>query len=82
MQNDPNHYGPPPASQQEIDTLQLLNPPVRYRRAGKLTKGVDQCSDCIAEDKIAIECSVCKEKLEAEKLAVDMPRFHQFQKKF
>lgn len=79
MQNDPNTYGPPPASQQAIDCLSSVKITQEVlRERGKLARGVDECGGRISEDRTLLECCVCREELIEGDHALDMPCAHLF----
>lgn len=81
MQNDPNRYGPPPASKDSLSTLseiQITNTLISQR--GTMHQGVDEFGSQIDSAGLIVECSVCKEELNEGDLAVDMPCGHLFHK--
>ncbi|CAG9329642.1 unnamed protein product [Blepharisma stoltei] len=79
MMNDTNRYGPPPASQGAISTLPSvkINQEVIKAR-GRLMSGFDECGERIEEDRVVLECSVCKEEFGPDEEAIDMPCQHMF----
>ncbi|OMJ86204.1 hypothetical protein SteCoe_12344 [Stentor coeruleus] len=81
MLNDPNRYGPPPASKNSIMGLNEINITSEIiRNRGALHRGVDEFGQKIDVEKFTIECSICKEEFDVGDQAVDMPCLHLFHK--
>ena len=81
MLNDPNRYGPPPAAKESVSALkeiQITKETIENR--GTWHKGVDEFGVKIDNEKIAIECSVCKDEFSSGDQAIDMPCLHLFHK--
>jgi len=79
MQNDPNSYGPPPASQSAISSLRrtLITKELKTER-GRLVTKVDECGYRWGEDESVLECPVCTEELKCDDEALEMPCLHLF----
>ena len=81
MQNDPNRYGPPPASKEVLTSLpEVTISEQTILLRGTRHHGVDEFGYQIDQSKTIIECSVCKEELDVGDVAVDMPCSHLFHK--
>lgn len=79
MMNDTNRYGPPPASLGVVSQLPSVTIDEEViRTRGRLMSGFDECGDRIDEDRVILECSVCKEEFGVEEHALDMPCQHMF----
>jgi E3 ubiquitin-protein ligase RNF115/126 len=81
MQNDPNRYGPPPASKESLSLLpEVLITDVLIQQRGTRHQGVDEFGYQIDQNKTMLECSVCQEELETNNLAIELPCGHLFHK--
>lgn len=79
MMNDSNRYGPPPAS-----TVSLANLPEvtvdqeLIARFGSRTAAVDECGDRFGEDRVVLNCCVCRDEFELGAQGLMMPCEHIF----
>lgn len=79
MMNDSNRYGPPPAS-----TVSLANLPEitvdqeLVSRYGSRTAAVDECGDRFGEDRVVLNCCVCRDEFELGTQGLMMPCEHIF----
>ena len=81
MMNDQNRYGPPPAAKETVSSLkEILITQETINARGILNKGVDEFGAKIDNEKVIIECPVCKDEFGTNEVAIDMPCQHLFHK--
>jgi E3 ubiquitin-protein ligase RNF115/126 len=79
MMNDPNRYGPPPASQQAISSLPRISiSQDTIEMKGTLITPVDECGEILGEERRILECNVCKDEFIIDQEALQMPCEHLF----
>lgn len=79
MMNDPNRYGPPPASQHSLSNLpKVIITPHTVQHLGTYITPVDECGEKIGEPRRVLDCSVCKDEFGVGEEATQMPCEHIF----
>lgn len=79
MMHDPNRYGPPPASTESVANLpEVTVDKELIERYGSRTAAVDECGDRFGEDRVVLNCCVCRDEFEVGAQGLMMPCEHIF----